>query len=86
MGAAVVHILPRSPDLNLSKNGINKIKHEWAKGALQGQIQKESFNEFKIRVLQTLFNYNSSIIDHTVATLHDRLRLIASNGGYRTMY
>ena len=84
VGAEVVHIPQRSPDLNQIENVFNNVKHEFAKGALQGQIQKESFNEFKIRVLQTLFNYNSSIIDRTVATMHDCLKLIASNGRYRT--
>ena len=81
MGAEVVHIPPRSPDLNPIENVFNNFKHDLAKGALQGQIQKESFDEFKIRVLQTHFNCNSSIIDHTVATVHDRLKLVASNGG-----
>ena len=86
VGAEVVHIPPRSPDLNPSENVFNNVKHDLAKGALQGQIQKERFSEFKIRILQTRFTYKSSIIDHTVATMHDRLKLIASNGGYRTKY
>ena len=86
VGAEVVHIPPRSPDLNPIEQVFNNVKHDLAKGALQGQIQKESFSECKIRVLQTLVNYNSSTIDHTVATMHDCLTLIASNGGYRTKY
>ena len=86
VGAEVVHIPPRSPNLNPIEQVFNNVKHDLAKGALQGQIQKEIFCDCKIRVLQTLFTYNSSIIDHTVATMHDCLKLIASNGGYRTKY
>lgn len=86
VGAEVLYIPPRSPDLNPIENVFNNVKMDLAKGALQGHIQKESFNEFKIRVLQTLFNYNPSIIDRTIATMRDRLKLIVSTGGYRTKY
>lgn len=82
VGAEVFKIPPRSPDLNPIENVFNNVKSELVKGALQGQIEKESFDEFRIRVLQTLFNYNSSTIDRTVATMHDRLKIIAKNGGY----
>ena len=86
MAAEVVHIPPRSPELNPIENMLNSTKNELARGALQGQIQKESFNKFKIRVLQTVFNYNSSRNNCMVATKHDHLKLIASNGGYWTTY
>ena len=41
VGAEVVHIPLRSPDLNPSENVVNNVKHDLARGALQGQIQKK---------------------------------------------
>jgi len=86
VGAEVLEIPPRSPDLNPIENVFNNVKSELVKQALQGKIEKESFDEFRIRVLQTIVNCNSSTIDTTIATMHDRLRRIAKNGGYRTKY
>ena len=86
VGAELLEIPPRSPDLNPIENVFNNVKSKLVKEALQGKIEKESFDEFSIRVFQTLFNYDSSAIDCTVATMHDRLNIITKNGGYRTKY
>ena len=86
VGAEVLDIPPRSPDLNPIENVFNNVKSELVKQALQGKIEKESFDEFRMRVLQTIVNCSSSTIDRTIATMHDRLRIIAKNGGYRTKY
>ena len=86
IGADLLEIPPRSPDLNLIENVFNNVKSMLLKEALQGKIEKESFDECRIRVLQNLFNYNSSAIDCTIATMHDHLNIIAKNGGYRTKY
>ena len=86
VGAELIEIPPRSPDLNPIENIFNNVKSQLVKEALYLKIEKESFEEFRVRVLQTLFNFDSSIIDRTVATMHDRLKIIAKNGGYRTKY
>ena len=86
VGAELIEIPPRSPDLNPIENIFNNVKSQLVKEALYLKIEKESFEEFRVRVLQTLFNFDSSIIDCTVATMHDRLKIIAKNGGYRTKY
>ena len=86
VGAEVLDIPPRSPDLNPIENVFNNVKTELVKQALKGKIEKESFDDFRIRVFQSIVNCKSSTIDRTIATMHDRLRIIAKNGGYRTKY
>ena len=80
VGAELIEIPPRSPDLNRFENIFNNVKSQLVKEALYLKIEKESCEEFCVRVLQTLFNFDSSIIDRTVATMHDRLKIIAKNG------
>ena len=77
---------PRSPDLNPIENVFNNVKSELVKQGLQGKNEKESYDESRMRVMQTIVNCSSSTIDRTIATMHDRLRIIAKNGRYRNMY
>ena len=56
----------------------NNGESELVRQALQGKIDKESYNEVRMRVT---VNCSSSTIDYTIATMHDHLRIIAKNGG-----
>ena len=88
VGAKVLDIPPRSPDLNPIDNVFNNVKSELVKQGLQIKIEKESYDEFRMRgmrVLQTIVNCSSSTIDCTIAPMHDCLRIIDKNGGYQTM-
>ena len=86
VGAELIEISPRSPDFNPIEDIFHNVKSQLVKEALYLRIEKESFEEFCVRVLETLFNLDSSIIDCTVAIMHDRLKFLAKNGGYRTKY
>ena len=84
VGAEVLDLPPGSSDLNPIENVFNNVKSELVKQTLQGKIEKESFDELRMRVLQTIVNCSSSAIDRTKATMHDRLRIIAKNRRYQT--
>ena len=86
IGAELVKIPPRSPDLNPIENVFHNVKRKILKEALQERIKKEDFTAFKERVLQTLANCSGSLIDGTIKTMHKRLKTITTNGGYRTKY
>ena len=44
------------------------------------------FQSFKQKVLDTLLQYDISVVDHTIETMNNRLQSIVKNGGYRTKY
>ena len=86
IGAEVVEIPPRSPDLNPIENFFHNIKHSLREGALRHGIIREDYESFKQRVLGTLLQYDPSVIDRTIETMNKRLQSIVKNGGYRTKY
>ena len=86
IGADLVEIPPRSPDLNPIENIFHNIKNSLREGALRQRIIGEDFQSFKQRVLGTLLQYDTSVIDRTIETMNNRLQSIITNGGYRTKY
>ena len=86
IGADIVEIPPRSPDLNLMDNVFHNIKHRLREGALRHGIIREDYKSFTQRVLCTLLQYDPSVTDHTIETMNKRLQSIVMNGGYRTKY
>ena len=47
---------------------------------------KEDFQTFKGRVLQAFSDFDVTVIDRTIRSMHDRLSTLAINDGYRTKY
>ena len=86
IGAELVEIPARSPDLNPIENIFHNIKRSLREDALKRKIIREDFESFKQRVLSTLLQYDASIIDRTVETMTLRLQRIVKSGGYRTKY
>ena len=66
IGAELVKITPRSPDLNQIENVFHNVKRKILKEALKERIEKEDFTAFKERVLRTLANCSGSLIDGTM--------------------
>ena len=86
IGAELVEIPARSPDLNPIENIFHNIKRSLREDALKRKIIREDFESFKQRVLSTLLQYDASVIDRTVETMTLRLQRIVKSGGYRTKY
>ena len=84
---AELHRIPaRSPDLNPIENIFHLIKKKLAKQALNLQIEKESFEEFKTRVLRCCNDIDPLIIDRTIESLPKRIDAILKRMGCRTKY
>ena len=86
IGAELVDIPARSPDLNPIENMFHNIKRSLREVALKRKIIREDFESFKQRVLSTLPQYDASVIDRTIETMTLRLQRIVKSGGYRTKY
>ena len=86
IGAELVEIQARSPDLNPIENNFRNIKRSLREDALKRKIIREDFDSFIQRVLSTLLQYDGSVIDRTIETMTLPLQRIAKSGGYRTKY
>ena len=85
--ATLVKIPARSPDLNPIENIFHNVKRELHQQALDNRIKKETFRDFLERIKKTLFSYDRSVINRTIATIpKQRLRCIKDTNGNRTRY
>ena len=86
IGAELQAIPPRSPDLNPIENVFHNVRRILRQQALDERIERKSFAAFKNRIFGVLANFDTSIINRTIETMNDRLKLIIESGGCRTKY
>ncbi len=86
IGATVVNIPARSPDLNPIENVFHNVKRTLHKQAMERMITKESYDEFSRRIMETLFSLDGELIRRTIATMPKRLKCIVATDGNRTRY
>ena len=79
-------IPPTSPDINPIENVFHVVRSELRKEAMEQKICKESFLQFKERVVRTMKNCKTLTIDKTISSLPNRLKVMSRNKGYRIKY
>lgn len=82
----LLSIPARSPDMNPIENIFHLANNKLCKDAIAKRIEKETFEQFQERVIQTLYEIPSATIDKTIASMDSRLRMIVQNGGIRLKY
>ena len=86
MGATVVSIPPRSPDLNPIENFFNLIGEEIQKDTKAKKITRETFDEFSTRVRGIIVNYPIRKIDKIIESMDKRINLVIEVKGNRIKY
>lgn len=84
MRAKLVSIPPRSPDINPIENIFHLVRKSLREQAILKNINKETYGEFSARVIETITNFPSVIIDKTIESINRRLELISQTKGNRT--
>ena len=82
----MVPIPPRSPDLNPIENIFHLVKKKIEKDAIKQGLEKSSFSDFKTRVIETFYTFDTKVIDKTIASMPQRLYEIVKSKGCRTRY
>lgn len=84
--AELLKLPPRSPDLNPIENLFNNVGQRLKEDALKRQISHESFHEFTIRVLNTLFAIDIETIDNLISSMNKRIKGVIKKRGKRLKY
>ena len=86
IGAEVVKIPPRSPNLNPIETFFHNVKRNRRQDAITNRIVCENLNSFRNRIIETIRTYDKNIINTTISSMHKRLFQITKNNGCRTKY
>lgn len=77
---------PRSPGLNPIENVFHSVKRQLRNDAKIQRVDRETWNEFVIRVKSTILNTSTNYIDQTVESMPKRIKQIIVNKGRRIKY
>lgn len=86
LGIELKEIPPRSPDLNPIENVFHAVKRQLREDAKIQRIDRETWNEFVMRVKSTILNTSTNYIDRTIESMPKRIKQIIANKGRRIKY
>ena len=75
-----------SPDIDPIEGIFHIVKDMLEEEAIERNITKKSFEEFQTRVLQTLGDLDTAVIDKAIDSMPRRMRAIIKGKGSRTKY
>ena len=86
LGAKLLQIPPRSPDVNPIENVFHLAVKALEKDTMEQVITHETFEQFVARVRRILHDIPISVIDKTIESVEKRINLIIANKGKRLKY
>ena len=86
LGFSLLKIPARSPDLNPIENLFGAVKKTLRAQAVERGLGRESFQEFKTRVVSTLMTVGASLTDRLIASMAQRVRLLVAKKGERLRF
>lgn len=86
LSATVFNIPPRSPDLNPIENVFKLLGDQLRDDALEQNIERETFREFRRRVVKTLLQIPANVIDRIIESMPKRIDSIIRARGGRLKY
>ena len=84
--ANLLQIPARSPDLNPIENLFHIVSNKLKAQAKSQKITKESYEQFKQRVINTVYSIPTETIDNLLASMSKRINDVIKNKGIRTKY
>ena len=84
--AELLAIPPRSPDCNPIENTFKQVKDLLNEEAIKDNIEKETFQEFEMRVKKTLLNFPVPAINKVIESMGKRMEELVRVKGRRLKY
>ena len=86
VNAQLLKIPPRSPDLNPIENMFKSVSDDLHDSAIEKQLERESFTQFKERVKDTIVQFPVAKINNLIESMDRRIQLILQTKGQRLKY
>lgn len=82
----LIKIPPRSPDLNPIENIFKLVSDALRKQAVERQIERETYEQFQVRVIDTINTLPMKAIDNIIGSMPKRIKQILARKGQRLRY
>ena len=86
VSAKLLKIPPRSPDLNPIENMFKSVSDNLHDSAIEEQLERESFTQFKERVKNTIVQFPAAKINNLIESMDRCIQLILETQGQRLKY
>lgn len=86
VGARVLKIPSRSPDLNPIENFFHLAKKYIKRQAIERNITRESYRDFCDRVKGSLLRFSTATIDNIISSMEKRIDMVLQSNGHRIKY
>ena len=86
VGCSIFDIPARSPDLNPIENLFHNVRRKLYKQAKKNRIEKETYDEYASRVMETIRNMPKDLIDETIKSLPERVQAVIDSKGDRSKW
>ena len=86
VSAQLPNIPPRSPDLNPIENMFKSVSGDLHDSAIEKQLERESFTQFKERVKDTIVQFPVAKINNLIEPMDSCIQLILETKGERLKY
>ena len=86
VGAMVMKIPAKSPDLNPIENFFHLVKKELKKQAISKKIMRETMVEYNKRIVRTLNSFPVTTINNLISSMDKRVHMVLEADGHRIKY
>ena len=86
VNSTVIKLPPRSPDLHVIENVFAIVNSELRKQARDHKIRRETFEEFKGRVMNIFFTFPFVTVNRLIDSIPKRMNSVIRNRGVRLKY
>ena len=82
----LIKLCPRSPDLAVIENVFPMVSRMLKRQALQQQLRRETFQQFKNRVISTFNSLSVETVNNLIRSMPKRIDMVIRNKGRRIKY
>ena len=84
--STLIKLCPRSPDLAVIENVFPMVSRMLKRQALQQQLRRETFEQFKNRVISTFHSIPVETVNNLIRSMPKRIDMVIRNEGKRIKY
>ena len=84
--STLIKLCPRSPDLAVIENVFPMVSRMLKRQALQQQLRRETFEQFKNRVISTFHSMPVETVNNLIRSMPKRTDMVIKNKGKRIKY